>query len=139
MINKTDNYIEAKRIIKNSINDEYEKSFMKAQRNRTLLLSGFCAAFAATLGIATGSVLAAVAAIPFSTFGIICSIVPIILHKKNNKNIENGEFFRDKSHKEVIDIANRYADTYNKFEENNYKEKYIDYDSDNEKEEEKVR
>ena len=116
VIKKTDNYMEAKRIIINSADDDYSKAFEKSMKRLIVILILFCIGLGVGIAFYTHMPLAALGVIPFSLLGIIITYMPVVQHRKNKEYIKGGKLFREKSHHEIIEMANNYAEAYNRFE-----------------------
>ena len=116
MINHTDDYEEAKVIIKNSIDDDFAKKVNKAAKLRAIFgsVAGIGAVVAA--GLVTQNPVFTATMVPICGRASIPFLVPFFSQKSGKKKVESGEFFREHSKEDIINRANSYADQYNEFE-----------------------
>lgn len=118
MINKIEEpktFEEAKIIIKNSVNDELEKSNMKYYRHRAMFNVGLVTAAAGVLGIALNSIACFAGLLPVTGIVALTSLQPIFQQRTTNERIKNDVYFKDKTEAYIIEVAKDYTNQFNEF------------------------
>ena len=112
MLEKAENYEEAKKIIKYSTED---KETTKRGYGVQLLRWGFLTAVATGLfvGINQGSLCPDI--IPISMISIP-NLIPVFIYANNRRKIKNGTYFEGKSESTIINEANEYVEWRNALE-----------------------
>lgn len=117
MFEKAENYEEAKKILKEIIDSEYEKHKYKVAKYRALLVTGLGLGAAAAAGIIgqdpalSGMALAPtmIVSYPF--------VLSYYVRYRVNKKIRNGEYFKERTESELIDTVNKTVDQLNEAEQ----------------------
>lgn len=122
MLNKTNNYEEAKIILQNSINDDNFKNKIKIARLRALFATGIATVAATAVGITSGDYTLGIAAFPTIEGLLLPVLIPYILLSTTKRRIKHGSYFEDNSMGKIISTANKYVDEYNEFEQKNENE-----------------
>lgn len=117
MLEKTQNYEEAKKIIVDDMETDYEKNQLKKSRLCALLVMGIGVSAAIGMGIVNQDPVIAMVSFPPALMVVYPFTFPYKLRKKTFEMIHNGEYFIDKSEEKIIDIANSFVDEYNDYEE----------------------
>lgn len=117
MLEKTQNYEEAKKIIVDAMETDYEKNELKKSRLCALLVMGIGVSAAIGMGIVNQDPVIAMVSFPPALMVVYPFTFPYKLRKKTIEMIHNGEYFKDKSEEKIIDIANSFVDEYNDYEE----------------------
>ena len=126
MINKPENYEEAVKIIKDSVDNDLDKKNVKTIKYRAIFATAGCVGLAGILGLVVHNPIATIALLPASGLVGLATLFPAFLHKKTYKDIESGKYFENKSEQEVIDIAQKYTDEKNEFDSYNHKRIHLD-------------
>ena len=114
---KIDDYVEAKRVIKEGVDGDLYKNRLKASKLRALLVSTLGVAAAAAIGYASGEPLVSIGVLPLTEGLVAPLIVPYFIHKSVRKKVKDGSYFDQFSESKVIDIANNHLqelEEYNK-------------------------
>ena len=107
---KIDDYVEAKRVIKEGVDGDLYKNRLKVSKLRALLVATLGVAAAAAIGYASGEPLVAIGVLPLSEGLVAPLIVPYFIHKSVRKKVKNGSYFDELSESKVIDIANNHLE-----------------------------
>jgi hypothetical protein len=116
MIKHTDDYQEAKIIIKNSVNDEFNQKLNKAAKLRALFTSVVGVSAVVATGIVSQDPVITGAMVPVCGMISLPFMLPFFAQKATKKSVESGKYFDDKSQSDIINTANEYADQYNEWE-----------------------
>ena len=118
---KIDDYVEAKRVIKEGVDGDLYKNRLKVSKLRALLVSTLGVAAAAAIGYASGEPLVSIGVLPLTEGLVAPLIVPYFIHKSVRKKVKDGSYFDQFSESKVIDIANNHLE-----EEEEYLKKHSD-------------
>ena len=110
-------YEEAKTIIKNSFDDDYNKHLNKKYLLRGGLITALAAGTAISLGAIKGNMTLPLGLLPIVGGASFLSFAPLIEKARIKKRLKNDELFKARREQDVIDEAIRYVDQYNQFVE----------------------
>ena len=116
MIKQARNYEEAKIIIQNSVNDDFNQKLNKAAKFRAIFGSIVGVGAIVATGIVSQNPVLTGIMVPICGMTNLPFMVPYFAQKTTKKSVESGEYFRGKSEEELVDIANKYANQYNEYE-----------------------
>ena len=118
MMNRVDNFEDAKTVIKNAPDCEYFKFRIKVTRFKAILVGGIAAVLAAVIGIVSNNLIKGI--IIFICNEIIVfpfAVLPYIILKKATKYARDDDYLNKKfDEQELIDIANEHIDQVNEYE-----------------------
>lgn len=110
------NYDEAKKIIKDSVENGYELHKLMVSKVIAVLAIGLGIGAAIGIGVLTqDSLITILAILPFLMV-VGPFALPYYLRKRTISRVRSGEYFQDKSEDEIIEIAQIYVDAYNDLE-----------------------
>ena len=117
MLNKPENYTEAKKIIEDAVENDHERHKLMVSKLRAMLVMGLGIGAAVGAGVVTQDPMIGTLALPPAMMVAAPFTLPYFLRKRTIGRIHNGEYFQDKSEAEIMEIAQRYVDGYNELEE----------------------
>lgn len=115
MLERPNNYEEAKIIIKNSVDDEYEHRNMKVNALRAGIITAISFGIAGLIGLATKKPIAFLSMLPPAIIMSLSGLGPILAQWRTNNRINSGQYFQNKSEEQIINIADDYVEEYNNF------------------------
>jgi hypothetical protein len=117
MKEKTNNYEEAKRIIKNSLDEPFFEHSKKVSKLRATFVAALGVSAAIAAGIATNDPSISIASLPLVALVDSPFLIAVYGHTRAKKQMDNGTYFDGMSEEKVIDLANGIVDQSNAYEE----------------------
>ena len=116
MLEKPENYEEAKKIIIDSTSSDYNKQYLKTIKLKSLFVLSAGVGVAVAAGLVAGSAALAVGLLPTAGLIGLTSLLPLFARKKTMSDIRDGSYFRKHSESEIQQKANEIVDYNNDFE-----------------------
>ena len=119
MLEKPENYEEAKKILVDSATDDFNARYKKAFKLRAGLVTAIGLGVAATAGLVTQNPTWTTSMLPAVGVISLTGVMPLITFNKRLKSYKNGKYFEKNSEQRVMEVASTYVDEYNTFEKHN--------------------
>ena len=117
MLQKPQNYEEARKIILEAVHDDLHEHVLKITKLKAYIIGALVIGAAIAAGIAAKSPMLTFTMIPAAAIFDSPFIFQILEHIHAVKNVDSGRFLYHLSDEETIKLASEYADDYNAFEE----------------------
>ena len=117
MLNKPENFQEARKIIENAVDDDLQTKRMKNAKLRSMFIFGAGIAAAIGAGVITQDPTIGALSVPSSVIITAPFTLKYFLMKYTKDRIKNGDYFRENDPDKIMDAARDYVDEYNKYEE----------------------
>ena len=117
MMNKVDNFEDAKIVLKNAPESEFFKYRVRATKLRALFAAVIAAGAAAIVGIVTNNPILGIALFPLNEGVLLPSLFPYIALRKAKKLAQDENYLNTLDEQLVIDTANKHIEQANDYEE----------------------
>lgn len=118
MMNKVDNFEDAKIVIKNAPESEFFKHRVRMTKLRALFAGVVAAAGATIVGLVSNNPVLGMVVFPLNEMVLLPSIYPYLILKKAKKLSKDDNYLNTFSEQELIKMANDHIDDVNEYEEN---------------------
>lgn len=117
MLEYPENYQEAKKIIVDAVDDDWQRKQMRNAKLRSLLVVALGTGAAVSVGVLTENPVLGAIAFPNAMILAAPFTLPYFMRKRTTNRVHDGSYFADKTEAQIMDAARDYVRNYNEHEE----------------------